>query len=130
MTEDEHKALEWLDHMTTQAPTDYARERAAILKCMLARPTLPEDNTPELEKLRHALCDHWPDHRQCSTGAMAHSVLCTIRAHLARPPKAQWGVNMGLGWVHFDTFAEAASAAEVEAKSGRVVGIQRVARSV
>lgn len=49
-----------------------------------------------------------------------------IRAHLATLPKPikKWGVGVGGGWVHFDSFDAAMDALRQEAKAGWTVTIE------
>jgi hypothetical protein len=102
MTDDERKAMEWLD-LFTPGGTE-AHPHARTLKAMLSRPVLPEDPTPgELGAIGEVLRGHiYADRNR-----VAYEAYRALYAHLSAPKtKTVWRVTEaqdgGRSPEHFD----------------------------
>jgi len=99
MTEDEKRAVEWLNRAAnnSQVALLECQAHARTLKSMLARPVLPETPTPDALK---AISDEFVRNGQAfwnSTPALVYGALYAHLSHLSGPPDQMWIVTSHSG---------------------------------
>lgn len=124
MTEDERKAMEWLDeaiHRDAKWESVGDEMHRATLKAMLARPVMPEEPTPDA---LIAMADVWMNTNGMNCWS---SIYRALYAHLTAPKTkevevVQWAVVTG----HGDTISIHRTLANAEEALHRGVAIVRL----
>lgn len=108
MTDDERKAVEWMDSWLREHTGPPNREAGRTLKAMLAEPRLPAELSDELVEAIWWACDGHK-HRE-----VAEKIVNEIRSHLTKPATKEvevesWATINRRGHVvgQFDTQQEA-----------------------